>query len=96
MKYYVEYNTGVPADEYASLSDACAAADAGAAYTQRDIDIYDESGLHVMTRRWCGVEYDELDETRYCEDPICFGSYGYYTDWFDMSNLGRYRQGDRD
>ena len=54
-------------------------ADEGAAYTQQKITIEDENGETVMTRPWWGVEYDPGEDD--CEEPICFGSYGYYGDW---------------
>ncbi len=44
-----------------------------------DVKIYDESDCLIALRRWNGVEYDE--ENVPCEDPICFGDSGYYSDW---------------
>lgn len=41
-KYYIDYNTGAGNEEFdGTLEDAQARADAGAAYTQQNIDIYE-------------------------------------------------------
>lgn len=77
--YYINYHTGAGDGTAETIERAMQIADEGAAYTQQKITIEDEHGEIVMTRYWCGVEYapDEHD----CEDPICFGSYGFYSDW---------------
>ncbi len=81
-RYHICYHTGAGDDYADTLDEAMKIADEGAAYTQQDISIEDENGEEVARRRWCGVEYDEDNEDTYCEDPICFGSYGYYFDWW--------------
>jgi len=80
--YRICYHTGAGDTTAETLEEAMRIADQGAAYTQQDISIEDADGNEVARRRWCGVEYDEDDEDLYCEDPICFGSFGYYSDWY--------------
>lgn len=90
MDYYIYYGTGAGDETFSgTLDEAKAAADEAAAYTQKDIVIYDkdvfeEDGTHgeyVSRRRWWGVEYDP--EVAEDENPIRFGSFGYYGDWAD-------------
>ncbi len=78
MAYSIHYNTGA-GDEYdiETLDLAMETADEGARYTQEDIDIVDDETAATLSRRWCGC-LDGLDE---CDDPIQFGSSGYYADW---------------
>ena len=77
--YYINYHTGVEDDTAETIEQAMQIADDAACYTQQKITIEDENGNAVMTRYWCGVEYDPDEHD--CEDPICFGSYGFYRDW---------------
>lgn len=77
--YYINYNTGAGNDYADTLEEAMQIADANACYTQQNITIEDIDGNAVAIRRWWGVEYDP--ETDYCEDPIDYGSWGYYGDW---------------
>lgn len=80
-EYYINYNTGAGNEYYTgTIDEAKAVADAGAAYTQRDIDIYD-GDTTVATRHWYGVAPDEEDEAR---DIIRFGSEGFYDEWQDF------------
>lgn len=81
-RYHICYHTGVGDDVADTLEKAMKIADEGAAYTQRDITIEDDDGNMVARRSWWGVEYDETNEDMCCEDPICFGSFGYYGDWY--------------
>ena len=62
-----------------TLRDAQIMADEAICYNQKDAKIYDESDWLIALRRWNGVEYDEKNNP--CENPICFGSFGYYSDW---------------
>ena len=85
MKYYVDFGTRVGNFYAGNLKDAMECADEDAAYTQQDIKIYavDENG-HIndnpeMVRGWCGYEYHNEEE--HCEKPICFGTFGFYSDW---------------
>lgn len=78
-KYYIDYKTGAGNECADNMDDAKRIADAGAAYTQQDIVIYDEDENEIARRRWCGVAYN-ADECG-AENPICFGSFGFYDDW---------------
>ena len=81
--YNIDYGCGNYDDSgYESIEAAMEAADEAASYTQRDITIEDENGDIVAVRIWWGVAYDEEDEGCYCEDPICFGDFGFYSDWY--------------
>lgn len=77
--YYINYHTGVEDDTAETIEQAMQIADDAACYTQQKITIEDGNGNVVMTRPWWGVEYDPNEDD--CENPICFGSYGYYGDW---------------
>ena len=63
------------------------------AYTQQDIKIYavDENGYIndnlEMVRIWCGYEYRPEEEP--CENPICFGTFGFYSDWCEVEPYGK-------
>jgi len=77
MDYIINYQTGI-ADHAKTLDEAKMIADAAAAYTQQDIVILfiDEE---ITRRQWWGVAFDpDVDDS---EDPICFGDFGYYSDW---------------
>lgn len=80
-KYYINYHTGAGDFEFSgTLAQAQAAADDDAAYTQAPITIHDaETGEEVSRRNWYGSAYDP--DTTPEDDPICFGDYGYYSDW---------------
>lgn len=76
--YKINYHTGAGDKEVdGSLRDAMRAADAGAAYTQQNISIEDENGNEVAFRPWCGTTAEIEDQ----QNPIQFGSFGYYGDW---------------
>lgn len=75
--YRVDYQTGAGNFEADTLGEAMDLADQGAAYTQKDIIIYDENGEEAARRQWWGVPTDA--ETQ--KDPIEFGCFGYYSDW---------------
>ena len=85
MTYFINYHTGA-GDEWfeGTLDEAKIKADAEAAFTQQNITIEDEDGNTISTRPWCGVSYDEDDLDMWCEDPIVFGTFGFYSDWWDM------------
>lgn len=80
-KYYINYHTGAGDCEFSgTLAQAQAAADDDAAYTQAPITIHDaETGEEVSRRNWCESAYDP--DTTPEDDPICFGDYGFYSDW---------------
>lgn len=79
--FYIRYHTGAGDDIANTLEEAMKIADKGAAYTQQPITIEDDEGSEIARRAWWGVEYDETNDDMYCKDPICFGSFGYYSDW---------------
>lgn len=85
MKFYVDFRTGVGNFYAKTLEEAMERADKEAAYTQQNIEIYsvDDYGLMddfpEISRIWQGYEYrsdEELDE-----NPIVFGTFGFYSDW---------------
>lgn len=78
MKYLVNFHTGAGNEYFDSLEEAKAFADEAVAYTEQPISIEDEDGCEIIHRSWYGVEYNEDDDM---EDPICFGSDGFYGDW---------------
>lgn len=82
MEYTINYNTGAGNEtiESEDLEAVKAQADEGAAYTQQPITIEDENGNEVARRSWNGVEFEEGD----AEDPIRFGSSGFYGDWYEQ------------
>lgn len=79
MEYTINYHTGAGNETIESddLEAVKAQADEGAAYTQQPITIEDENGKEVARRTWYGTEISEGD----AEDPIEFGSSGFYGDW---------------
>jgi hypothetical protein len=79
-KYFINYGTGV-GNEWVdgTLEDAMKTADENATYTQEPICIQNENGDVITGRSWYGIAYDENEND--CEDPIKFGSYGFYADW---------------
>ena len=80
--YHVRYGTGVgDFDVDGELDAAKEKADENATYTQCDIVIEDKSEDRIAYRTWYGVPYDENDEDKYCDNPIVFGTFGYYGDW---------------
>lgn len=79
MKYYINYHTGAGNETVdGTLEEAKRVADEDAAYTQQNIEIFDEDGDSVAIRRWVGVDYNNGYES---ENPIIFGSFGFYDDW---------------
>ena len=81
--YLVDYNTGVGYKEViGNLNDAMRIADDNAGFTQQHIDILDNEGEIVAHRNWNGIAYDNADVEE--EDPIEFGSSGYYSDWVEF------------
>jgi hypothetical protein len=82
MEYTINYHTGAGNEtiESENLEAVKSQADEGAAYTQQDISIEDENGKEVARRAWNGVEFEEGD----AEDPIKFGSSGFYGDWYEQ------------
>lgn len=85
-KYLINYHTGAGnliID--GALEEAMIEADEGAAYTQTDYDVCDPENPDKVyaVRRWWGVKYNDNPEDNDVleQDPICFGDYGYYSDW---------------
>jgi hypothetical protein len=80
MTYIINGGTGAINEiEAANLEEAKAIADKGACYTQKDYWIEDKEGNELARRGWWGVAYDEEESDD--ENPICFGTNGYYSDW---------------
>jgi hypothetical protein len=78
-KYLVDFGTGA-GNEYAeTLEDAKRIAEANLAYTQQDVDIYEDDTL-VTTLRWWGVQPEQDDVV-----TAQFGSFGFYGQWSDES-----------
>ncbi len=78
--YKINYHTGAGDAEFTGdIWGAMAEADSGAAYTQQPITIEDEDGNEVARRPWCGV----LTGIEDCQNPIQFGDFGYYADWYE-------------
>ena len=77
MSYKINYKTGAGNEDcIETIEDAMATSDKGACYTQQDIEILGDDGS-ILTRKWIGC----LDGLEDCDDPIQFGSFGYYADW---------------
>lgn len=76
-KFIINYGTGAGNEETSDFELAMETADNGAAYTQQNIKIEDENGNVIAQRTWygtiCGIEE--------CENPISFGTFGFYADW---------------
>lgn len=79
--YTINYHTGVGNTEEETLELAMKKADEGAAYTQQNITIEDETGNVVAVRKWWGVGYDPEQTEDAPEDIIQFGNFGYYGAW---------------
>lgn len=82
--YQLDFRNGLTEEFYGTLNKAMSAADDmiqelpdGA---QLD-DFTEDDYLHCdgAYREWYGEEYDE--NIYDCDDPIRFGSFGFYTDW---------------
>ena len=75
----IEYHTGAGNREfYGELEFALKAADDGICYTQQPVTV---SNSNVTYQRdWWGIAYDGESES----SPICFGDFGYYSDWERM------------
>ena len=81
-KYMICYGAGVIDYCTGTLQDAMDRADDGARYTCRGIDINDREGNLIAARRWYSIPYcGEENPDYYEENPIIFGSHGYYGDW---------------
>lgn len=82
--YRINFNTGAGnVENIETLEKAMEIADSETAYTQQDIDIYEDGNEKpVLTRRWCGTQFDpELFEDGENANVIKFGSFGYYDEW---------------
>lgn len=75
----IDYHTWAGNTTAETLEEAMRIADRGAAYTGEDISIYDDDDREVMRRRWWGsCNEDEIDAE---DDPIVFGTFGFYGGW---------------
>jgi len=94
MEYYIDYNTGAGNEFHNTLAEAKAAADKGAAYTQKPITIsavlrsYRDNCItnstDVARRNWYAEKFDpELYENGEESDVIQFGEFGHYGEWYD-------------
>ncbi len=81
--YTINYHTGAGNLTAETIIAAKALADENAAYTQLPITIEDEDGNEVARRCWWGIAYDESNDDTWCENPITYGDFGYYSDWED-------------
>lgn len=80
MTYTINYHTGAGNFEFdGDLSDAMNQADSDAAYTQQSITIEDEDGNEIARRPWCSMLTGIEDQ----QNPIRFGDFGYYADWYE-------------
>lgn len=62
-----------------TLQEAKDYADNAIGYTQENLSI-EVDGEPIAVRRWWGIVPDTDDDG----DIICFGSYGYYSEWEDV------------
>ena len=76
-KYFVDFGTGAGNFYADTIEEAQERADKEAEYTQESIVIYC-GDKEVSRRQWYGTEYDEEVPE---ENPITFGSFGFYADW---------------
>ena len=76
-KYLVDFGTGA-GNEYAeTLEDAKRIAEANLAYTQQNVNIYEDDEV-VATLPWWGVQPEQDDVV-----TAQFGSFGFYGQWSD-------------
>ena len=76
-KYLIDFNTGA-GNEYAkTLEDAKRIAEANLAYTQQDVEIYENDEV-VARLPWWGTEPEQDDIV-----TTQFGVYGFYGQWSD-------------
>jgi hypothetical protein len=82
MNYRTECNGITNQLNAKNIEDAKIEADESVSYCQSSIDLVetnDEGNESTITRKWWGVAFDSsVDES---ENPIQFGSFGYYADW---------------
>lgn len=80
MSYSINFGTGAGNESgFKTLEEAKEYANKQAAYTQLAITIEDPEGNLVCRRPWRGTQLDPSVDPS--EDPIEFGSFGYYSDW---------------
>jgi len=81
MEYTINYNTGAGniTIETSDIESLKALADEGSSYTQQIITIEDNDGIETARREW----YSYLSGADECDDPIRFGTFGYYGDWIE-------------
>jgi len=76
-KYFIDFNTGA-GNEYAkTLEDAKRKAEENLAYTQQDVDIYEDDEI-IATMPWWGTEPEQDDVV-----TTQFGNFGFYGQWSD-------------
>jgi len=79
-KVIVDYGTGVKIAFRADyIDDILDEIDETITYTGNSVIIKDEDGKEVARRNFYSVAYDENEDC--CENPIDFGSFGFYDDW---------------
>lgn len=79
--YFINFHTGTGNMYGKNLTEAKSMADRNAGFTQRNISIENSDGKEICRRNWYGVEYNKEEDD--CEDPILFGTFGFYGDWTD-------------
>lgn len=80
--YLIDFGTGGIEEVIGDLDEAKRVADYYASYTQKNITIFDNEGNKVAERQWQGIDYQDAEIEE--EDPIEFGSNGYYSDWVEF------------
>lgn len=79
-KFIVDYGTGIEnVFEADFVEDILDDIDETITYTNNSVIVKDENGREVARRDFYSVAYDENEDC--CENPIDFGSFGFYDDW---------------
>jgi len=78
--FIVDYGTGVENIFNAEfIEDILDDIDETITYTNNSVIVKDENGREAARRNFNSVAYDENEDC--CENPIDFGSFGFYDDW---------------
>lgn len=79
-KFIVNYGNGVKiVFEADFIEDILDDIDETISYTGQSVIVFDTNGQEVARRSFYSVTYDENEDC--CENPIDFGSFGFYDDW---------------
>lgn len=79
-KFIVNYGTGVKiVFEADNIEDIIDDIDKTISYTGQSVIVFDTNGQEVARRSFYSVAYDGYGDC--CENPIDFGSFGFYDDW---------------